>query len=330
MTLAGTPTSRDGIRYFAKACPLTKEDIKYLKFVGINSVKATYLEDAPEEVLLHTPDGKNMDLDEIDSLLNNGKYVIYTEDVFFEGRRLLQPGTKVTAEMISFLLNSDCRSIAYYAKGWTVLGYIYPPVEQVNSLELSEGWVSSVRQKLEIDPNDLDAKLLLTGTMLVAHDLATIVKEDFIMISSWVTIIVACVLIFCFRDIKKVLLSMLPIILGLLYLGGIMSLGNIYFNFINVLVVPIIIGLGVDNGIHLVHRFFSSENEVKPVVMETGRAVVITNLTSIVGFGSLWVGSYKGLTSMGMLSVLGLSMSIIASIFVLPSIMKLFFGKNKG
>lgn len=323
--LAVTPTSREGVRYFAEEAPVTRQSTTYLRKVGVNSIPVFSMEeDSPRQDL------GEKSLDDIATMISEGKRLFFTRNIKLPtGEYPLAPGQKITEDMVNFLLHSNCRSVAYYDKGWTVLAYVYPPDKQLKDVEFSDEWVTAVRKKLDIDPNDPDAKLFLTGSMLVAHDLASIIKEDFILITVWVSIIAALVLVICYRDIKRVLLSLLPIVLALSYLIGVMSFFSIYFNFINVLVIPIIIGLGVDNGIHLVHRFYESGSQIRLVVMETGRAIVITNLTSMIGFGSLWAGSYKGLQSMGMLSVLGLTMSITAALIVLPSVLKLISGKEK-
>ncbi|MHC4872614.1 MAG: efflux RND transporter permease subunit, partial [Planctomycetota bacterium] len=324
--LALTPTSRDGIRYFAEKAPVTQPSLAYLEKLGITEL--ALLEKNPQT--REYTDIGSKSISELKSLINDDSNFCFKNNVKLpDGQFMLAPETPVTPELIDFLLQSDCRKFAYYDKGWTVLAYVYPPEKQLKDVEFSDEWVNTVRTRLGINPEDKDAKLFLTGSMLVAHDLASIVKEDFIKITIWVAAIAALVLVICYRNITRVILSLTPIIIALAYLIGIMSLFTIYFNFINVLVIPIIIGLGVDNGIHLVHRYYESKSSIKLVVMETGRAIVITNLTSMIGFGSLWAGSYKGLKSMGMLSVLGLTMSIVASLIILPSIMKIIGGKNE-
>ncbi len=325
--LALTPTSRDGIRYFAKDAPVSLESLIYLNKIKVEKIKVTDINDSPK-----TPKELGMlTLIKIKQLLKQDCKLVFSENIKdLSGTNIFSTGTKITLDMIDFLHKSDCRKIAYYDKGWTVLAYVYPSEKQLGDIEFSEEWVSEVRGKLGIKVNDKNAKIFLTGPMLVAHDLAAIIKEDFIRITLWVGIIAALVLIICYRDVKRVMLSLCPILLSLAYLMGFMSFFSIYFNFINVLVVPIIIGLGVDNGIHLVHRFYEGNSNIKLVVMETGRAIVITNLTSMIGFGSLWAGSYKGLTSMGMLSVFGLTMSVIASLVILPSILMVLSTTTKN
>ncbi|MHC4884463.1 MAG: efflux RND transporter permease subunit [Planctomycetota bacterium] len=316
LQLAKAPASRDGNLYLHQNEPVTIAALNYLKLRGVL------------EVSVREPEGPAASTRTLESLrtqIQAGSQIRFAETLLDDkGLPLVDVGAEVTLALADFLRQSDCRKVYCIAEGYTVLGYIYPPNDQLKGLELEDGWVRSVRDRLGVN----DKTILLTGTMLVAHDLATIVKDDFFKISVAVTMIAAFVLILCYREFYRVVFSLLPIILALLYLVGVMSVGSIYFNFINVLVVPVIIGLGVDNGIHLVHRFYDDGGDIRRVIVDTGRAIVITNLTSMFGFGSLWVGSYSGLQSMGMLSVLGLTMSITASLLVLPALLVLFLGKR--
>ncbi len=141
----------------------------------------------------------------------------------------------------------------------------------------------------------------------------------------------------CHKKLLRTVYCFIPVGLGLLYMFGFMAIVNLLarlfsapnlldLNFVNVLTIPIIIGVGVDNGIHLVNRYFESGRRIKPVVVGTGRALMITALTSIVGFGSLYWAKFQGLDSiaqLGVLSVIALVMVLFASIVVFPAIVSL-------
>ncbi|GEM_PF-2303266 len=320
LVLAELPTSREGLRYFVEDAPVTQLALEYLAAIGVTQVRVR-----PKDVKdAGGTQVTTLDLDGPNGTKPPGPALVFASTVHNpQGKPVLREGMTVTRLLVTYLREANCRSITCYGEGWTVLAHVNPTEAQIRGVELSATWVRSVREGLAISPTDESGSVFLTGTMVVAHDLARIVKADFLRISCWVAVIAAVVLVVCYRDATRVLLSLTPIAVGLVFLMGLMSVFGISFNFINVLVVPVIIGLGVDNGIHLVHRFFETRGDVGLVVTDTGRAIVITNLTSMVGFGSLWVGSYRGLTSMGRLSVLGLSMSILASLIVLPALMEL-------
>jgi hypothetical protein len=78
-----------------------------------------------------------------------------------------------------------------------------------------------------------------------------------------------------------------------------------------------VIGIGVDYGVHLLHRFYESGGHVEAVA-GTARAVAVAALTTVVGFGSLVLSHFPGLRSMGIAAILGALCTAIASITVLP------------
>ncbi|MBN1256686.1 MAG: MMPL family transporter [Planctomycetes bacterium] len=323
LIISELPTTREGGYFFTDGIPIDAASIDYLESVGIPEINLTI--ENKEGLGQNDIKREKVTLAEVRKLLaNNPKRVYFAGTVMKNGEPLLSTGIEITTDLLVFLDKSNCRDVGVFGEGWSTLAYLYPPADETS--EISDQWISSLRDNLGED----NQKVLLTSTMLVAHDLATVVKEDFFHISIAVCIIAALVLAICYRNVTRVVFSLLPIGLALFYLFGIMGIANISFNFINVLVVPVIIGLGVDNGIHLVHRFQESNHDIRPMVTDTGRAIVITNLTSMIGFGSLWMGSYDGLTSMGMLTVLGLSMSMFASLIVLPALLYVFRGFFKN
>ncbi|MHC4505646.1 MAG: MMPL family transporter, partial [Planctomycetota bacterium] len=93
-------------------------------------------------------------------------------------------------------------------------------------------------------------------------------------------------------------------------------------NFINVLVFPVLVGIGIDYGIHIVHRFRESA-PVREIVTETGRAFVLTTLTTMAGFGSLIWSRYKGLNSFGFVTILGMTFVLLSSLVALPAFLVL-------
>lgn len=136
------------------------------------------------------------------------------------------------------------------------------------------------------------------------------------------------------RQLGRTLLCFIPVILGMIYLFGFMAVLNLIdqllgighqldLNFVNILTIPIVIGVGVDNGIHLVNRYYESRRRIKPLVVEIGRALMITTLTTIVGFGSLYTSKFQGMDSiaqLGILSCIAFAAVLIASVISFPAV----------
>ena len=97
---------------------------------------------------------------------------------------------------------------------------------------------------------------------------------------------------------------------------------NLQFNLANLVAVPLIIGIGVENGIHIVHRFREAgESGPELVAGSTGQAVALFSLTTMVGFGSLMVARYYGIFSMGLLLTVAVGSVLVASLGVLPMLL---------
>ena len=221
------------------------------------------------------------------------------------------------------------RVVINEASGWAVKVSVYPPLDhstKAGDPMVDETWLAAVKKRLGIvdDAAPEDNTPVLAGMPILAHELAGIVKDDFRRVSVVVfAICTAVLLVFFHRHPIRVLTSLAPIILGLVYLLGFMSFAGVHFNFVNTLVIPIIIGLGVDNGIHLTERFFECGHSARIIISDTGRALIVTALTSCAGFGSLAISGYEGVASMGRLCMFALGWVLFASLFVVPAVMYL-------
>jgi predicted RND superfamily exporter protein len=112
---------------------------------------------------------------------------------------------------------------------------------------------------------------------------------------------------------------MIPLGLGMIWTAGLMWLFHLKFNLANMIVVPLILGIGVENGIHMVHRYREEgEGGATLVTGSTGQSVVLFSLTTMIGFGSLMLAKHYGVFSMGLLLMLAVGSVLIASLTVLP------------
>ena len=218
--------------------------------------------------------------------------------------------------------------------GWVVKISVYPPMDKATKAGdpmVDETWLAAVKNRLGIPlAGGGDNESILAGMPILAHELAGIVKSDFRRVSVAVLVICAVVLlVFFYRHPVRVVTSLAPVLLGIVYLLGFMSLCGLHFNFVNTLVIPIIIGLGVDNGIHLTERFFESCHSARVIIADTGRALIVTALTSCAGFGSLAISGYEGVASMGRLFMFALGWVLFASLFVVPAMMYLAWRGRK-
>lgn len=123
-----------------------------------------------------------------------------------------------------------------------------------------------------------------------------------------------------FRNCRDALMALIPPVGGALIMFGLMGLLNIDLNPANLIVLPLILGIGVDDGVHVVHDFREQRRGYR-TSSSTINAIVLTSLTSMVGFGSMMVASHRGLYSVGMVLVLGVGSCLLVSLVTLPSLL---------
>ena len=128
-----------------------------------------------------------------------------------------------------------------------------------------------------------------------------------------------------FRRLKPTLFALLPLLVGGLWTAAGMAIVHVPFNLANLMVLPVYMGLAIDSGIHLVNRALESpETAGAPLTRSTGKAVLLSALTTIVGFGSLMLAKHYGIFSLGQLFTLAIGANLVAAFVVLPNIMHLF------
>ena len=136
-----------------------------------------------------------------------------------------------------------------------------------------------------------------------------------------VFITIFIILLLDFKDIKTTFIAMLPVTFATLFTLTIMGILRVQLNFINVLALPLIIGIGVDDAVHIIHRY-KKEPSVKYVFTHVGRAILYTSLTTIAAFGSLLLAKYKGYPTFGAVVVIGVALAFIMTISLIPPLLK--------
>ncbi|MBN2732829.1 MAG: MMPL family transporter [Balneolaceae bacterium] len=123
-----------------------------------------------------------------------------------------------------------------------------------------------------------------------------------------------------FRSIKWVLIALLPLLIGLLFLFGIMICTGIMFNLYNLVVLPAILGIGEDNGVHITARYLEADTKsMGEVLSSTGQHITIGSLTTMLGFSGLLFTNHPGLQSLGVMAVIGIGMTLLTALTFLPA-----------
>lgn len=162
----------------------------------------------------------------------------------------------------------------------------------------------------------------LTGFQVVAYELTSRVRKDFRGVTALaIGVVVLLVLIGC-RSWSGTLLSLVPVGVAFLWLLAAMQLRGLPFNVLNIVLLPMLVGLGVDYGIHLV--FDARETgDVRASTRAVMLPMLVSAVTTVAGFGSLMGVNNPGVESMGELSAAGIAFTLIATIVVLAPLLRL-------
>jgi uncharacterized protein len=171
-----------------------------------------------------------------------------------------------------------------------------------------------------VDPN-------VTGTPVQLYEYTTLLKNSY-ETAAWYSLGAIAILVFIhFRSLTAVILALLPVGIGTLWLVGLMGWLDIPFNPANIMTLPLVIGIGVTNGIHILNRF-AEERTPSILTRSTGKAVLVSGLTAIAGFGSLILAKHRGIHSLGCVMATGIATCMIAALAFLPALLNLL-GRRK-
>ncbi|MEM1008688.1 MAG: MMPL family transporter, partial [Myxococcota bacterium] len=161
-------------------------------------------------------------------------------------------------------------------------------------------------------------------SMLYALLLTTITRDGlWALLLSF--LIIGVLLWLEFRRWDVWLLGMIPLLLGMSWMLGICVLFGFKLSFINIAALPVLLGIGIDNGIHLLHRYLErAEHGIHNVWQEMRGPIAMATLTSVLGFVGMVIGSHKGLRGLGILASIGLCTCLLASLLVLPACIEVF------
>ncbi len=162
----------------------------------------------------------------------------------------------------------------------------------------------------------------ITGTPIFMKVLYESVSDELLLVGAVLVSILFLILLIHFKSIKYAILAFLPLPLTLVFTLGTMVLIGLSFNMLNFLSVLLISGIGIDYGVHILHHYKKGETRVKNLFSSVGRAILLTTLTTMCGFGSLVFSSYRGIASLGQALFIGVGYAFIMTVIVLPIMLK--------
>lgn len=170
-----------------------------------------------------------------------------------------------------------------------------------------------IDQLKPIDPN-------VTGTPVQLYFYTELLKRSYEEAARYSLIAIVILVLIHFRSPLCVALALVPVGVGFLWLGGLMGYFDIPLNPANIMTLPLVIGIGVTNGIHILNRY-AEEQTPSILARSTGKAVLVSGLTAIAGFGSLILAKHQGIQSLGYVMSMGLATCMIAGLTFLPALL---------
>ena len=227
-------------------------------------------------------------------------------DRFFHERGPLTPD-RLPEELVS----------SFYRPG----GANSPPVFAIRVYPAGDATDPAFSRRFTRQLRDLDSEA--TGLAITYMHFGVLMQNSLVRAGMWATLVVIFLVFIDLRSLRDVLLALIPLAIGGVWMVGLMNVLGIDYTFANVLAIPLIIGIGIDSGIHVIHRWRECHYDVGQAVYGTGKAILVSSLTTMCAFGSLMLSSNGGGKTLGLTLVLGVGACLVTSLLVLPALLDL-------
>jgi uncharacterized protein len=169
-----------------------------------------------------------------------------------------------------------------------------------------------------VDPN-------VTGTPVITYEAIRLMERAYKQGTLYAIVLVSALTALMLRRVRETLLALSPLAVGLLWTAGLMWVFDLQFNLGNVFGLPLILGAAAEYGLAVVIRFMEGRDHGGPLVARsTMMGVLVAGLTTVTGFGSLLLADHRGIFSLGLLLTAGTAASLVASLIVLPVLLRLW------
>ena len=161
-----------------------------------------------------------------------------------------------------------------------------------------------------------------TGTPILNYYATELLRVSYLWAAVWAFIAIVVLILLHFQSFKYLLLTLTPLVLAVLWRTGAMVWFGIEFNPANIVTLPLIIGIDVAFGVYIIDRY-REDGRLSIFAGSTGKAIIMSALTSLFGFSSLLISQFTGMFDIGQLMSLGIAIGLVTAIFILPQILAL-------
>jgi uncharacterized protein len=148
-------------------------------------------------------------------------------------------------------------------------------------------------------------------------------RDGFQRAGFYALLVIVAVLFADFRSLRNTLIALAPLAMGVILSLGIMGLFGVPLNPANMIAFPLILGVGVDNGVHVLHDYLLRRGAGRSTISYAiGRGVLVKALTTMIGFGTLMISSERGLAGLGFILTLGVGCCMLGALVFLPAALR--------
>ncbi len=200
-----------------------------------------------------------------------------------------------------------------------LVNYLYP------ATEMSEG-----SKRMQLVDQLMSESLLKEGWAsilsedLILKEMASLIRADLVKIAAAMLAIILIVLWISFRSLPWACVAMTPMLLGLGAMLGSYTLCRDYLSGVNLLFIPLYVGLAIDDAIHLISHIRQPNGSIRAALEKTGMPILFTSLTTMIGFGTLAMSPFPIMQQAGLLVALAMGWELIASLLFLPALVRLW------
>jgi len=170
----------------------------------------------------------------------------------------------------------------------------------------------------------------IAGSPFLNNALNETLKNDFLKCLIFTFVCIALIIYFFFRNVKEAVFALIPVTLSLLLTAGLMGVLKIDFNLMTIVIFPLIVGAGIDDGVHILWRWKKENKNVTKTLQEISNPITATSVTTCAAFASLLFSSNPGFRELGLVSMCGLMLCLIITLSVLPPLLFKINLKDKG
>lgn len=179
-------------------------------------------------------------------------------------------------------------------------------------------------QMAAVDPN-------VTGSAVQIYRSGNLISTSYIRAGCWALLVVFVFVLLDFQRLGDAVLSLMPVGVGFALTFGVMWLLGMQINPANIIVLPLMFGIGVDSGVHALHRY-RQDPVTRPLGLSggTGKGITLTSLTAMIGFGAMLLARHRGIASLGFVLTVGIGLTMLSCWTVVPACLELRSGRRAG